>query len=102
MAMAGDPMEDARVNLNNCLIDLSIEHLDLKTNAKGFEKMADTSCTRERQMFFDIVAKDEQQYGSSKSEAEKYATEEVEGIINGFVESYKQHAAANTRPAKTS
>ncbi|MEE9434085.1 MAG: hypothetical protein V3V15_07590 [Sphingorhabdus sp.] len=99
-AYAYTPMDDARIRLNNCLVDLSIEHLDKKTNQGGFRKATETGCAEERQIFFDIVARDERKYGSNKSESETYAGEEVQGIINGFLERYSEYEMDKTRPVK--
>ena len=46
------------------------------------------------------MKKDEMAFGSSESEASSYATEEADGVLFSFTDSYAGYASSNTRPVK--
>ena len=100
LALANDPIDDARKAFSNCLVEFSIEHLDLKTSVGAFRKASQTACEAKRDIYRGMIAKEDIASGSTKSEAKQFADEEVENITKGFVDSYGQHVSGNTRPVK--
>lgn len=99
-AMVAEPAEDARIAYSNCIIDVVNEHLERKDGKSAFEKAAAGACSNERAAFHAIIVKEEKGYGSSQAEADQYADEEVQGIVDSFVEGYRDYLNSNSRPAK--
>ena len=99
-AYAGDPVDDARKGFNNCLVRYTVEQLGLKTTPNAFKRAVKTSCTPESKAFRDIIVSEEVKIGESKSDAETYADEEVQMIVDGFINSYPRHAADRTAPVE--
>lgn len=97
LALDADTM---RKNYNNCLVDFTIEHLDLKTGVGPFRKAAEDACQSERDAMAAAIKKDEMQFGSSEAEATEYAEEEVGGVLFAFTDMYGGYLNGNTRPVK--
>lgn len=83
-----DRQEEARIAYNNCLVEGHNEAMNTDVNAKQFEITSKEICTAERKTYYDIIYKDERQFGSSAKEAEEYANEESENIREYIVSSY--------------
>lgn len=99
-AYAADRMEDARDSYNNCMIDQLLQHLDRKDSKKIFANATKTMCDKQRNTFHTIVVKDERGYGSSEAEANAYADEEVQGLLDSHIENYAGYLKNNTRPQR--
>lgn len=98
MSMAqGDPVETARKSLNACLTTYTNEALDAKTPPGEFTKAASTACTTEKSAFVEALVKSEMQYGGKKTEAESYASEEAQMIVDSYVGSYGDYLSSSTR-----
>lgn len=92
--------EAARVGYSNCLVDFSIEHLDLKTGVSAFKKAIKSACTDERSAMISAVKKDEKEFGSTDAEAIEYATEEADNVLFSFSDSYSGYVSSNTKPVR--
>lgn len=92
--------ETARVDYSNCLVDFTTAQLDEKTGTSAFKKAATTACTDERNAMIAAMKKDEMEFGSSESEATRFATEEADGVLFAFTDGYASFASSNTRPVK--
>ena len=46
------------------------------------------------------IKKDEMTYGSSDDEATSFATEEADGVLFAFTDSYAGYLSSSTRPVK--
>ncbi|QJB68263.1 hypothetical protein [Parasphingorhabdus halotolerans] len=93
--------EATRVNYSNCLTDFTVEHLDLKSSSNVFKKAAPSACANERSAMLAAIKKDEKQFGSSEAEATEFATEEVDGVLQSFVDGYSGYLSSSTKPVKS-
>jgi hypothetical protein len=98
-APKADPQDDARKIFFNCLIELSLENLDKDTAVSDFTKAAEEACIDKKTLYHDIIAKAERAY-SKPAEADKFANEEVQTIIDGVTRDYGQYKQDKTRPVK--
>lgn len=92
--------ETSRVAYSNCLVDFTIAQLDEDVGTSAFKKAATTVCSDERTAMIAAIKKDEMEFGSSSSEASKFATEEADGVLFSFTDRYAGYASSNTRPVK--
>lgn len=90
-AMKADPMDDARKAFNNCMIVAHNKAIDDKTPPNSFTKIADEACIPERGAYRDILIKSERSYGSNQKDAEKFANEEVQMIVDSLVTSFNEN-----------
>lgn len=97
-AQSGE-IEKSRVQLTNCVAKMTIEHLGKKTPRPLFEDAARLACTKEKEKYMALVKAAEQQFGASESEAQEYAKEEVDNVVNSYVSSYKDYLETNTIPS---
>jgi hypothetical protein len=92
-AMKGDPMDNARKGLNNCLIKEHNEAVRAKKGASEFNDAIQKACPTERQTYFDMLVKSERSYGSKQAEAEKYANEEIQMMIDSTTSAFGENAS---------
>lgn len=90
-AMKADPLDNARKAFNNCMIEAHNTAVGEKSSPSAFLKTTETACTTERTTYRDIMVKAERGYGSSLKEAEKFADEEVQMIIDSIVSSFNEN-----------
>jgi hypothetical protein len=82
-AMKGDAMDNARKAFNNCMIETH--------NTAVGEKASDAACPTERAAYKEILIKSERSYGSSMADAEKFAAEEIQMIVDSIVTSFNEN-----------
>ncbi|MBL0924824.1 MAG: hypothetical protein IBJ12_10220 [Sphingomonadaceae bacterium] len=90
-AQKADPLDNARKAFNNCMIETHNVAVGEKVSPSAFVKTTETACTAERTAYRDILIKSERGYGSSQKEAEKFANEEVQMIIDSVVSSFNEN-----------
>lgn len=100
MSMAADPVDTARAGFNACLTSYTNESLDAKKEPKDFTKDVIESCSTEKAALLEAMVKSEMQYGGKKDEAESYAGEETQMMIDSYVDSYSDYLSSNTRHGK--
>lgn len=101
MTMAqGDPVDSARASFNACLTSYTNEALDAKKTPGAFTKEVSDACTPEKTALISAMVKAEMQYGGKQAEAESYAGEETQMIIDSYVGSYGDYLSSNTRHGK--
>ena len=81
MNMAGDPQDNARKAFNNCLVEEHNSAVAAKKSGAEFNEQIAAACAETRKTFFDLVVKAEKGYGSKQAEAEQYANEEIQSVI---------------------
>lgn len=96
---AGPSVEDTRKQYSNCLVKEVIKALDANMPWQDFGSAAKTLCEKEQGAFRTAVAAAEKSYGSSDSDANAYAGEEVTNIIDSQVNAYPDYQASKTRPS---
>ena len=101
MTMAqGDPVESARAGFNTCLTSFTNESLDAKKTPADFTKDVTAACTAEKARLMEAMVKSEMQYGGKQAEAESYAGEEIQMMVDSYVGSYGDYLSSNTRHGK--
>jgi hypothetical protein len=90
-AMKADPMDNARKAFNNCMIETHNKGVEEKLSPSSFTKAADEACMPERTAYRDVLIKSERSYGSSQKDAEKFASEEVQMIVDSVVSSFNEN-----------
>ena len=90
-AMKGDAMDNARKAYNNCMIEVHNVAVTEKASPSAFNKTADAACPTERAAYNAILVKSERSYGSSQAEAEKFAAEEIQMLIDSVVTSFNEN-----------
>jgi hypothetical protein len=93
-----DPMDTARKAYNNCVVKVVIDSLDKKSSQSAYNESVAAGCQTERTIYRDMLVKSEIGYGSKRSEAEQYADEEIQTILDVHSGSYGDHQQNNTRP----
>lgn len=96
-AMKADPMNDARKAFNNCMIEVHNKAVGEKVSPSDFLKTAESACTNERTAYHSMMVKAERSYGSSQKDAEQFANEEVQMMIDGIVSSFNENAETGAK-----
>jgi hypothetical protein len=87
-AMKGDAMDNARKAFNNCMIEVHNVAVTEKAAPSTFIKTSETACPTERAAYKEILVKSERSYGSSQADAEKFAAEEIQMVVDSVVTSF--------------
>jgi hypothetical protein len=90
-AIKGDPMDNARKAFNNCMIETHNTAVGEKASPSAFIKTSDAACPTERAAYKEILVKSERSYGSSVADAEKFAAEEIQMIVDSIVTSFNEN-----------
>ena len=90
-AMKGDAMDTARKAFNNCMIEAHNTAVTEKASPSAFIKTSDAACPTERAAYKEILVKSERSYGSSQADAEKFASEEIQMIVDSVVSSFNEN-----------
>lgn len=96
-AMKGDAMDNARKALNNCMIEVHNIAVTEKSAPSAFIKTTDAACPTERAAYKDILVKSERFYGSSLADAEKFAAEEIQMLIDSVVTSFNENVEGGAK-----
>jgi hypothetical protein len=96
-AMKTDPIDTARKAFNNCMIETHNTAVTEKVSPSAFLKTAETACTAERTSYHDMMVKAERGYGSSAKDAEQFASEEVQMMIDGIVSSFNENVETGAK-----
>ncbi len=96
-AQKADPMNNARKAYNNCMIETHNKGVTDKVTPSDFLKTAESACTTERTIYHDMMVKAERGYGSSAKDAEQFAKEEVQMMIDGIVSSFNENAETGAK-----
>ena len=90
-AMKGDPMDNARKAFNNCMIEVHNVAVAEKAAPSAFVKRSDEACPTERAAYKAILVKSERSFGSSQADAEKFAAEEIQMLVDSVVTSFNEN-----------
>ena len=96
-AMKGDPMDDARKAFNNCMIEVHNVAVAEKAAPSAFIQTSDAACPTERAAYKAILVKSERSYGSSLAEAEKFAAEEIQLLVDSVVTSFNENIESGAK-----
>lgn len=89
--MKGDAMDTARKAFNNCMIETHNTAVSEKASPSSFIQTSDAACPTQRAAYKEILVKSERSYGSSQTEAEKFAAEEIQMIVDSIVASFNEN-----------
>lgn len=89
-AAKADPVMVARKSFNNCMIEAHNKAITDRIPISDFTKESETACPEQRKAFFDLVVRAEKQYSSQK-DAEDYAKEEVQLVVDAKVAAYSEN-----------
>ncbi len=96
-AMKGDPLDDARKAFNNCMIETHNMAVGEKVSPSSFVKTTETACTAQRTAYHDILVKSERSFGSNAKDAEQYANEEVQGLVDSVVSAFNENVDSGAK-----
>ncbi|WP_295496027.1 hypothetical protein [Sphingorhabdus sp. EL138] len=96
-AMKGDPMDNARKAFNNCMIEVHNVAVAEKAAPSAFIQTSDSACPTERAAYKAILVKSERSYGSSLAEAEKFAAEEIQLLVDSVVTSFNENIESGAK-----
>jgi len=96
-AMKGDPMDNARKAFNNCMIEVHNVAVSEKVTPTAFIKTSDEACPTERAAYKAILVKAERSYGSSLADAEKFAAEEIQMLVDSVVTSFNENVEGGSK-----
>jgi hypothetical protein len=96
-AQKADPLDNARKAFNNCMIEAHNTAIEEKASPSSFVKTAESACATQKTTYRDTMVRAERGYGSSQKEAEKFADEEVQMIIDGVVSSFNENIESNAK-----
>lgn len=99
-AMKGDAMDTARKGFNNCLIREHNEAVKVKKSASEFNDLIQKACPTERQAYFDMLVRSEKSFGSKQADAEQYANEEIQMMIDGTTSAFGENASSGGQLAE--
>jgi hypothetical protein len=97
LATKGDALDNARKALNNCFVE---EHnkavVDKKSGAEFNEQMA-SACPEPRKAYHDLIVKLELSYKSKPADAEQYANDEVQAVIDSITAAFSENVSSGAR-----
>jgi hypothetical protein len=96
-AMKGDAVDNARKAFNNCMIEVHNIAVSEKLTPTAFIKTSDTACPTERAAYKAILVKAERSYGSSLADAEKFAAEEIQILVDSVVTSFNENVEGGSK-----
>ena len=96
-AQKADPLDNARKAFNNCMIETHNKGIDEKASPSSFVKTTETACTAERTAYHGMMVKAERSYGSSQKDAEQFANEEVQMLIDSVVTAFNENVERNAK-----
>ena len=96
-AMKGDAVDNARKAFNNCMIEVHNIAVSEKLTPTAFIKKSDEACPTERAAYKAILVKAERSYGSSLADAEKFAAEEIQMLVDSVVTSFNENVEGGSK-----
>jgi hypothetical protein len=97
VAAKADPQDDARKALNNCFVEEHNKAVEEKKSGAAFNEQLADACTEKRKAFFDIVVKNERSYGSKQADAEQYANDEIQMIVDSITSAFSENVSNGAR-----
>lgn len=96
-AMKGDPQDNARKAFNNCLVDEHNKAVSEKKSGAAFNEQVAGACTETRKAYFDLIVKAERGYGSKQAEAEQFANEEIQAVIDSITGAFGDNVTSGSK-----
>ena len=83
-----DPVDIARKAFNNCLIETHNKGVTEQMSLAAFNDNMKTACADQKAAYHDLIVKSERGYGSKPAEAEAYANDEVQLIVDSVTSAF--------------
>ncbi len=96
-AMKGDPQDDARKALNNCLVKEHNEAVEAKKSGSEFNEQVAAACVETRKTYFDLIVRAEIGFKSKKADAEQYATEEIQSVVDSITAAFGDNVTSGAK-----
>jgi hypothetical protein len=100
VAMKADPQDDARKAFNNCLVDEHNSAVKEKKSGSEFNTQIAAACTETRKKYHDLVVKAEIGFKSKPADAEQYATEELQAVVDSITSAFSENVATGAQLQK--
>jgi hypothetical protein len=90
-AMKADPLDNARKALNNCMIEVHNDAVGEKMSPSAFIKTTESACPEQRAAYRAMLVKNELAMKSTRKDAEQFADEEVQILIDSVVTAFNDN-----------
>jgi hypothetical protein len=100
MSMApakADPVDNARKAFSNCIMELHNKSVGDKMSTSAFRDAANSACTTEKTTFHNLIVKAEIGYKSKPADAEQYAKEEVQTVIDNIISAFGDNVESGAK-----
>ena len=97
MAAMGDKQDDTRKAFNNCLVEEHNNAVAAKKSGAEFNEQVAAACTETRKAYFDLIVKAERAFGSKQADAEQYANEEIQAVIDSITAAFGENVGSGAR-----
>ena len=97
MATMGDAMDNARKAFNNCLVEEHNSAVEAKKSGAEFNEQVAAACTAQRKAYHDLIVKQERSMGSKQAEAEQYANEELQVVVDSITAAFGENVSSGAR-----
>lgn len=88
---AADPVETSRKAYSNCLREFHNASMKEKIGVSDFRETITAACVDERTAYNTIVVRSERGFGSTVKDAEAYAAEEIQAIVDVMVTAFSDN-----------
>jgi hypothetical protein len=71
--------------------------VEAKKSGSEFNEQVAAACTEPRKAYFDLIVKAERGYGSKQADAEQYANEELQAVIDSITAAFGENVSTGSR-----
>lgn len=96
-AMKSDPQDNARKAFNNCLVEEHNSAVEAKKSGSAFNEQLAGACAEKRKVYYDMIVRSEKSFGSKQAEAEQFANEELQAVIDSITGAFSQNASTGAK-----
>lgn len=96
-AMKADPQDDARKALNNCLVKEHNDAVEAKKSGSDFNDQVAAACVDTRKAYFDLIVRAEMGFKSKKADAEQYANEEIQSVVDSITSQFGDNVSTGAK-----
>lgn len=96
-ATKADPQDDARKALNNCFVAEHNKAVSAKKSGAEFNEQIAAACPDERKVYFDILVKGELAFKAKQADAEQYANDEIQSIIDSITSAFGDNVSTGAQ-----
>jgi hypothetical protein len=96
-AMTADPIETSRKTYTNCLREFHNTSVTDKLSISDFRDKVKLACETERGNYQSTLVRSERSFGASVKEAEAYAAEEIQIVIDVISTAFADNASEGAK-----